>query len=224
GLGFIFRPPGQDLIPFMGLSFEGRSSGQLTDSLVKDTELLVWGEADVEVQGNTFDGGSITLEGAGTDAIVTGNRLANSNKWGIAVWNGASPVISDNDIIGASTGIDVYAVTNPVIRANNIYDDEGFVDLVARADAGDLPEFITAAEIRGNRISESSVAGIGVHEYASATIESNEVRDNQVGISLVRPGEISIGDNTFCGNEQNLAASDAAAPPIGGSNEICEDT
>jgi parallel beta-helix repeat protein len=216
GLGYIFRPPGMDLIPFMGLSFEDGSTATLRDSIIEDTELWLRFGADVRVTGNTFTGGSITIEDPGTDPIVTGNRLQDSNKWGIAVWSGASPLIADNEIIRATTGIDVHAVTNPVIKANNIHDEEGLVDLVARADAGDLPDVITHPEIRGNRVRQSSVAGISVWEYASATIESNEVRGNSVGISLVRPGALGLTDNLVFAGLTGIEVRDSS-PPLDGN-------
>ena len=214
-LGYIFSPPGQDLMPFTGLSFEGGSRASLRDNLIEATDVEVFEGSKVEIVGNTFTGGALTVLDPGTDASVRGNSFSGSNKWSIAVWNGAKPRIADNDIAGGSSGIDVHAIANPVINANQMSDEWGNIDFLTDAEAGILPDVITDPTIEGNRIEGATTAGIWVRPYADATVVTNALTDNQLGIWLERSGEVRLEANGVSGGSYGIQLSNTDTPVVG---------
>lgn len=151
---------------------------------------------------------------------------------GYASSAGVDPIIRNNTISGAGTGINVGGHdAQPVIEGNHLL--ENGTGLAVRAGA--------SAMITGNELIDNEIA---ISVASDAVLDGNDIRGGKVGILLLggspalkdntiegveRGLVVGLGTtptlvgNTICGNVTNLDVSERAEAPDLTGNEVCPD-
>ena len=187
---------------------------------------------DCTIESNLEPG---VLIGGGRGCGVTRNRIRD-NPVGIAIVNGATPRIEDNELDGNETGMGVSGRgSNPVVVANTVAGARrnGFVvfdeaagrfheNTVSGAggwgiwvdDPGTRPTFM------GNHVSGSADAGILVTDGAGGEFTSNDLRGNGTGSwqldqpgDLVRTGNLEDSGTAGPSDPAGPAPRDRRKPP-----------
>ena len=216
-----------------GLVIDNDSTALIEDNMIVDTDIGIRLGASPTLLGNEITIGAIFMtEEAGP--IIRENILADSPKWGIAVWDGARPEIVDNTIVDALNGIEVEDTGSaPTMRGNTISGSrfQG-ISVGPLADATIDGNVLTDnsigiqtsssdASMVDNTVSGGSV-GISI-TGGSPTLEANEIDGAKRGLVIGLGTTPTLEGNTVCGNTINLEVNERAEMPDTAGNEICPD-
>jgi F-box protein 11 len=180
-------------------------------------------------------GGGIFFMGAAAGAIE--HSQIDGNAGGIAVWEGASPRIEENEVWGnGGPGIEIGgAGANPLVRANRVHHghaagiivDSGASprieknEIWANAYSGiEIRHAGTNPLVRANRVHDGQEVGIIVAGGASPRIEANEIWGNaEAGINIagVSASPMIIGNTVRNGLDAGIVVSEGASPVIEGN-------
>jgi parallel beta-helix repeat protein len=137
---------------------------------------------------NVIDEGYITIGAHGWDNIIFQNRLSNGGGIGIACCGGGN-LVSKNDIINCSTGIDMYDTqARTVLSDNRITDCENGIYLILVFDS----------RVYNNTISNSSI-GIFLREecHDNELFNNTITSSNESGLLLDYSADNRIYNNYF---------------------------
>jgi nitrous oxidase accessory protein NosD len=179
--------------------FIGASTPTLTGSRW-DGYLAVRDSAAPVIEGNTITREVVSIDGPG-ETILRGNTfLAGA---GTSLSAGATGIVEGNELTGGSIAVDTGS--DVLVQGNTVREFRGDVSrgAIEVRDAG------SRARIVGNRISGSST-GISVQSRTEASIEGNELTDNEVGM-LILATDASVLSNTVTGARVGLAVTGAGS-------------
>lgn len=137
----------------------------------------------------------VTIHG-GADPRLRRNRIHDSPRGGVIVWDNGQGVLEDNDIFGnAYSGVGIKEGGNPTLRRNRIHDDKQSGVLVwdngqrVLEDNDIFGNTLAGVEIktggnptlRRNHINKNGYWAVSVTNGGGGTIEDNDLRDNAKG-------------------------------------------
>ncbi|MFN8620614.1 MAG: right-handed parallel beta-helix repeat-containing protein [Chloroflexota bacterium] len=170
--------------------------------VVPGAALRVRGGAPTLVSLTVTQGMGVVFE-AGASGSLCRSQVIGAKRWGILIFDGASPRIVDNEIMGCpGIGVGVHGVgSNARIDGNRVHDcgwggiviEDGASPSVERNDVWAVPQMGgidvrrpgTDPLIRENRIHDTSF-GITATQGASPRIEGNEIWSTRLSGVLVR--------------------------------------
>jgi parallel beta-helix repeat protein len=179
-----------------GIDMVGGSTATIEASTFLGANISLTFASAPTISENTFIGdetgsADIWMEGGGVDPQIIGNTFVGNVGEYITVWGGAKPTIQGNDLDGANTGISI--------------EDGGFWT----SDKGSDPV------IGGNRIAGANT-GISVDTGASATIDTNVLVDNAIGIALTGTDALIV-NNEISGGSAGIAVIASGSPTLDGN-------
>ena len=213
-----------------------------TISMLNDT-IIGNGKSGLSIEANNVTVKGALIEDNGQEGILTnsgrhdiliseGNCIKNNRRNGVAVENGTSMVIENNEILeNDNHGIIIYEEGSATVTGNAINGNRfngimcyGSVTCNGNTLTGNIPhgiEVLGSARLENNTISESEDLGIFFQQGSSAlTIKENLVRQNGGGGLVMATGG-QVQGNTFDGNRSgiNVEAAEAVVHIMDG-NEI----
>ncbi|MFN7804404.1 MAG: right-handed parallel beta-helix repeat-containing protein, partial [Planctomycetaceae bacterium] len=170
---YVVELAGADDVTLSRLTLTGGQYGVFAGSSA-DSDRFRLENSLVTENGRTYNGGNVLLNESNDDAWLVGNTIRNSPSSGL-VLRGARGRAQGNEVSGnVGTGIDLqfYGSTADRIEATD--------NLVHHNSGGGI---VAVYQVR---VADNTVWGhtntFGIHAIYGATIESNEVFDNQTGI------------------------------------------
>jgi parallel beta-helix repeat protein len=191
----IDAAPGAQSVP-SGIDILGGSIATIEDSSFLGANISITFASAPTISGNEFMGNEsgsadIWMEGGGVDPEIVGNTFDGNLNGHITIWGGAKPTVQDNRFSGTATAIEIQ--------------DSGFWT----SDRGTDPV------VRGNSIAGAKT-GIDVKNGAAATIEGNELVDNEVGIVLFVADALVVG-NSISGGRAGITTVVGGSPILDGN-------
>lgn len=155
----------------------------------------------------------------GADPRLRRNRIHDSKKVGVIIYNNGQGTLEDNDIFGnAYSGVQINETGNPVLRHNRIYDGKQAGVIVHSNGQGILEDndifsnALSGVEIktggdpvvRRNRIHDGKQGGVFVQENGRGTLEDNDIFGNGLsGVRIKTGGNPVLRRNRINGNKQS---------------------
>jgi len=128
------------------------------------------------------------------DAVFRRNKILNSKKCGVMIYEQGSAMLEDNEIKGSGeSGIVAANNHHCVARGNKILNSQGDGVFVATEGKGNFEN----NEIRGNKQS-----GVSINN-AEANVLKNKISGNQFGVAALDNARSKIEDNEITGNSVN---------------------
>lgn len=178
--------------------------GSMNNSLLNNTFLRngIWideGCSNNRIINNSIEEGNFILGAHCWDNVVSHNLLLNGEGIGIACCGGEN-LVSDNEIINCSTGIDMYDT-----QARTILNDNRITD----CDYGIYLTLVYGSRVHNNTISNSS-RGIFLRENSQSNELFNNIitSSNESGIYLLDQSTDNKIYNNYFNNTVNVKAED----------------
>ncbi|AKB79323.1 Cell surface protein [Methanosarcina horonobensis HB-1 = JCM 15518] len=176
------------------------------------------------VKNNSIEEGNFILGAHCWDNVIFQNRLSNGGGIGIACCGGGN-LVSDNDIVNCSTGIDIYDTQGRTVLSDNrikdcdygiylilVFDSRVYNNTISNSNRGVfLRENSQSNELFNNTITSSNESGIYLLDYST----DNRIYNNYFNNTLNVKAENSEGNiwNTTKTSGQNIVEG----PYLGGN-------
>jgi parallel beta-helix repeat protein len=149
----------------------------------------------------------------GADPRLRGNRIHDSKRSGIHVFDDALGTLEDNDITAnAHNGVVIRTSGSPTLRRNQIHDNQQSGVHIFDSGLGTLED---------NDITASGLSGVEIGAGSSPTVRRNQIYDNQQsGVFVHDRGVGTLEDNDITANSYHGVAITTGGNPTLRRNQI----